>query len=96
MPTLTEVEHTLLKRLERKADSLKNVAKGDIEVLSEVVADIAHVLVARARMGSVSPQECLSNRTEQDGTWKTALAVTIPVCGTVAAIALPVILKLAG
>ena len=100
MPKLTNIEETLLDGLHDQAMSLQNGKRGDMETMSEVIGKMARVVVAMAKMGGVSSTECrenqqhLINETRQlngSSDWKAKLAIVIPICGTVGAIAFGVL-----
>ena len=58
MPKLTNIEEATLLSLKRKGDSLQNGKKGDLHTMSEVLGELASVVVAMARTGGISPDEC--------------------------------------
>ena len=58
MVELNNVEEALIKRMEIKADRLRNGGKGDPNLISEAVADLIDVFAAMVRTGGVSPKEC--------------------------------------
>ena len=103
MPQLTNIEETLLNDLHAQAESLENGKKGDAETMSSVVAKTAKVVVAMARTGGVSPQECSDHRAycvseikrtveESIGKsdWKAKLAVWVPMSGALFGLGLKV------
>jgi hypothetical protein len=97
MPTPTPVEKELTDALKKKAESLKNGHKGDIVVMSEVLADLASVFVASIEKGGVTPDECSALRAQCPGAGKKNMSIlalfvvtitsTSTVCMTVYAIA---------
>ena len=62
LPTI--IEKDLLDSLHAQAEQLMNGKRGDIDTLCDVVAKTAKVVVARARAGTILPEECvLTQRT---------------------------------
>ena len=55
-PTPTELDHA--GRLRRKADSLSNGHRGDIDTMSDVLVEVAHGIATIIETGYVVPAEC--------------------------------------
>ena len=58
MSKLTKLEDESLERLKRKSDALLNGGKGDLHIMSEVLGELAGIIIAVVRTGGISPEEC--------------------------------------
>ena len=52
-----DLQNDTIERMKAKADSLNNGRKGDLDLLCEVVADLAHVTASVAKHGCFRMQE---------------------------------------
>ena len=88
MPQLTNIEEAFLDDLDHQADNLEKAEKDDVpQKTSEVVAKLAKVIVAMAKTGGVSTEECKANQVKfmekvelmvGKSDWKAKLATWLP------------------